>query len=92
MGRQIDWKHAAELCEKYKGHCVRAGLLEDWSDTAGDIFDGEKRIFDSWVFAASEWGTPVVMVEMDEGYLCIPCWIEGNDPDMPYWWADGDPE
>lgn len=87
--KQLDWKHAREICEKYHGHKVSAGLSEDWFCTGGTIYDGEKYVdeADTYVYVASMWATPVVVVEFDEGDLKIPCWMEGCDSDMPNWWA-----
>lgn len=89
MNKQLDWKRAKEICEKYPGHEVSAGLSEDWFWTADTIFDGEKYISKrhSQPFVSSSWATPVVVVTLDEGYLEIPCWTYGDDADMPDWWG-----
>lgn len=90
MMYQIDWENAAKMCDELKGFKVYAGLIDDWWDTSGEIFDGEKRVYDEYVFACSKWATPGIMVERSDGFCkFIPCYKEGDDSDMPDWWTEG---
>ena len=88
MSKQLDWDKAKEICEKHKGCVITAGLGEDMFFTGGVIFDGQHRVKEHAPFVASTWATPVVIVHTPEGHLCIPCYVNGNDPFMPDWWPE----
>lgn len=86
--RQLDWKRAKKICEKYSECEVSAGLAEDWWWTGDVIFENGKRVKND-AYVASSWATPVVSVELEEGRLEIPCWIDGDNAEMPEWWCNG---
>ena len=81
--RQIDWERAKTICEENPGKVIYAGLRGDMEWTSGRIFDGEKRVDDGDVYAASVWATPILEVDFVE----IECWKYGSDAKMPSWWS-----
>lgn len=83
--RVLDWDKAAALVASTDGE-VCAGLAEDWGYTSGVIGRGGRQVRD-YVYAGSDWATPVV--EMPDGDV-VECWVRADwwfDPDYPEWWG-----
>jgi hypothetical protein len=68
----FDWVKAARLIRERQPETASAGLSGDWECTGGAIYrDGAPvPADDTYVFLASTWATPVLLLDDDE----IDCW------------------
>lgn len=83
----FDWEKAAELIKIKNPQKVYAGLDEDWSCTAGVIFEDGKMKDDGYAYLSSTWATPVIgmdgervicykMKSKTPGWDCSTIWPE----------------
>lgn len=88
--KYMDWRRAHKIIEERAKEnneiVVYAGLVEDWNNTAGVVFENGKFTNDGYVYAASVWATPILDIDGEE----IECYTtdepEGFTTDTPSWW------
>ena len=84
--RVFDWGKAARIIKERQPSKAEAGLVEDWWETAGDIWrDGEiVPEDDTYTYLSSNWATPTLVLEGEQ----IACWIGEADTEWDagtYW-------
>jgi hypothetical protein len=88
-GREMkvfDWDKAVDIILSRNPQHADAGLVEDWSWTAGSIYEYGKPVSkeDYYAHLCSTWATPVLRID-DE---TIECWI--MESQIPKEWGDTD--
>ena len=69
-GKKLDWNGLKEFADTYKDDLlyIDAGMAEDWSATAGTVWDrNEGLIEDNHVWTSSRWATPAIHVYYMDG-------------------------
>lgn len=67
----FDWKKAAEIIRDRKPSVAEAGLEHDLEYTCGEIFRDGQIVEDSYTFLASNWATPLLIIDGEE----IECYV-----------------
>lgn len=78
--RVFDWDKAAQLIRERGAKEAVAGLSSDLEWTAGPILDNGKPVTDSYTYLASNWATPVLIIDDGEE---VDCWRHIGD--SPGW-------
>lgn len=73
----FDWVKAAELIRQRKPLYAIAGLVEDWENTSGVIYENGKIVRDSYTYLASKWATPVLVMYDDK--KSTECFVMGSE-------------
>jgi len=83
----FDWVKAATLIREEGAKTAIAGLQGDMEYTAGTIFADGKPVYDSYTYLASNWATPVLILddEVDTG-VEIPCFVINSEYDADTKW------
>lgn len=84
--KYLDWNKAQQIVDEHPDSVIYAGLMEDWNNTSGVIYDKGKYFRSNYVYGASIWATPIVDVDGIE----IECWTYDKtkeDYHMPKWWG-----
>lgn len=85
--KYMDWKKVQQIVDEHPDSVIYAGLMEDWNNTSGLIYDKGKYHNGGYCFyGVSIWATPIVDVDGVE----VECWTydktkEGSG--MPKWWG-----
>ena len=79
----FDWDKAAEIIRDKKPRWAIAGLKGDMENTAGTIYEDNTPITDDYTYLASNWATPILQIETDEGIQDIPCYRMKHE--VPDW-------
>lgn len=61
--RVFDWEQAARLIKKGRHKEASAGLIEDWSCTAGIILEDGRIPDEHFTFLSSNWATPGIELD-----------------------------
>ena len=81
--KYLNWAKAEKICLEHPEAHIKAGLLEDWDCTSGDIFRCGRWVKDD-VYTCSFWATPVLEVD---GEL-VECWSHRrSSKSVPKWWG-----
>lgn len=83
--RVFDWATAAQIIKAEKPDCAYAGLAEDWGCTSAVIYtaDGIPERHDNYLYAASIWAIPQILLVNDDSQEHIDCWKYGDE--TPGW-------
>lgn len=73
----FDWDKAARTIAEYKAQDASAGLMEDWEWTGGTILEDGKFVEEPFMWLASTWATPILMIDGET----IPCYIMEHETD-----------
>lgn len=84
----LDWEKAKQVCIENKDFEIHAGLFEDFYWTGGLIFSEGKPVDDQYVYVASFWATPILIIDKGEEKTLVECYKKGDNPHMPNWWGD----
>jgi hypothetical protein len=78
----FDWIKAAQLIRDRQPSEAVAGLSEDMSWTAGTIYLNGNIVSDSYLYLASDWATPVVVLDGEEieCYTVMPARLAYDRP------------
>ena len=81
--RVFDWIRAAQIIREKKPRTAEAGLEEDWSCTAGMIWENGKPVpkDETYTYLSSTWATPILMLDGDEE---IKCWVLEDGDNNPH--------
>lgn len=82
----FDWDKAAALIKERKPQEAEAGLASDYKWTRGTIYRDGKIVTDEYTYLASNWATPMLILDGEE----IPCHRdrEGSGWDAKTKWPD----
>lgn len=75
-GKIFDWDKAVEIIRDRKIINCSAGLLEDWGNTADNIFKDGKPLLDTWAYLGSYWATPGIEWEERGETIMVKCFKE----------------
>jgi hypothetical protein len=78
--RVFDWNKAAEMIRDHKPNVAVAGLQNDMEYTGGEIITDGKPNIEDYTYLASNWATPVLV--LDNGSE-IDCWM--YEDESPGW-------
>jgi len=85
--KYMDWERAARIVSEHPDSTIYAGLLEDWNNTSGLIFDRGEYQYE-YVYGCSCWATPILDVDGEE----IECYVTekpaGFTSELPEWWGE----
>lgn len=79
--KYFNWKRAVDVIKEHlDADEISIGLLEDWNNTSGVIYESEasgKRVFypDEYTYTHSIWATPIIDIDGDE----IECWTYNKE-------------
>lgn len=71
----FDWCKAARILKERRPEDAVAGLLEDWSATAGTIWEGGAPVTKSYAYLSSLWAVPALKI--DDEY--IECYTDESE-------------
>ena len=69
--RVFDWDKAARLIKEIQPSSARAGLEGDMEYTGGRIFEDGKILDDSYLYLASTWAAPILVM----GTYEVECYV-----------------
>lgn len=65
--RSLDWDKLRAFVDERKPEFVTAGILDDWSWTAGCVYKEGGYLDEHFAFTDSEWGTPGFKAKLMNG-------------------------
>jgi hypothetical protein len=85
--RVFDWDKAAQIIREHQPETADAGLMEDWSCTAGAIWHNGQIVpeDETYTYLGSGWATPLLVLDGNEE---IECWVYEKDSNFDsgtYW-------
>lgn len=83
--KYMDWNKAEKICRENPHSLIYAGLMEDWNNTSGVIFDNGEYYNGGILYDQSRWVTPILDVDGKE----IECWTheEHKHTGVPSGWC-----
>lgn len=82
----FDWNKAVTLIKEHNATKAVAGLAEDWFWTAGLILEDGYPVVKCDPYLASQWATPVIVLDEDEFGIECWCWMsESNWNEKTVW-------
>ena len=66
----FDWDKAARIIKERGAKDASAGLFEDWEWTGGTILEDGKPVYEEYMYLASTWATPTLMID-GESFQCF---------------------
>lgn len=88
--KYMDWRRAHKIIEERAKEnsniTVMAGLMEDWNNTSGVVYEDGEFVTDDYVYASSCWATPILDFDGEEVECYTTTKPDGFTTETPAWW------